>query len=74
MIVHGGRNHEIVGCDVAYCGDNGVLVKGGDVEKLIPSGHVVENCHVHHAARWNRSGAKCGIEIGEAGGGRGRSP
>ena len=70
IIVHGGRNHEIIGCDVAHVGGNGLLIKGGDVEQLAPSGHVVENCHVHDAARWNRSGAKCGIEIGEAGWGR----
>ena len=70
IIVHGGRNHEIVGCDVAHVGGNGLLVKGGGVDQLTPSGHVVENCHVHDAARWNRSGAKCGIEIGEAGWGR----
>ena len=49
---------------------NGILVKGGDVEKLTPSGHVVENCHVHDAARGNRNGAKSGIEVGEAGAGR----
>ncbi|MBD3291524.1 MAG: hypothetical protein GF393_01260, partial [Armatimonadia bacterium] len=52
----GGRDHVIVGCDIHGMGDGGVSLIGGDVANLTPSGHVVENCHIHHFNRWNRAG------------------
>ena len=61
VIVDGGRNHVIIGCDIEHVGDSGVLMKGGDAQTLATSGHVVENCHIHHFDRWNRSGYKAGV-------------
>ena len=64
VVINGGRNHEVVGCDVAYTGDCGVKMYGGDIESLTPSGHVLDNCHIHHVARWNRSGYGPGVQVG----------
>jgi len=61
VLINGGRNHVVVGCDLEYLGDGCVTMKGGDPAKLIPSGHIVENCHLHHFDRWNRSGYKAGV-------------
>jgi len=58
-----GRDHELVGCDLSHLGDAGVKMEGGDFEKLIPSGHLVENCHIHHIARWNRVGYQPAVSI-----------
>ena len=57
----GGRNHELIGCDISGTGDGGVSLLGGDLKTLTPSGHVVENCHIHHFDRWNRAGYQPGI-------------
>jgi len=59
--IEGGRNHVVVGCDIEYVGDGGVYMRGGDVRTLTPSGHLVENCHIHHFDRWNRAGYQAGV-------------
>ena len=56
VLIEGGAGHEVVGCDLAHLGDAGIRMKGGDVETLTASEHLVENCHIHHCARWNRVG------------------
>ena len=56
VLIDGGAGHEVVGCDLAHLGDAGVRMEGGDVEALTSSEHLVENCHIHHYARWNRVG------------------
>ena len=61
VLIDGGRNHVLVGCDLEYLGDGCVKMKGGAAAKLIPSGHLVENCHLHHFDRWNRAGYKAGV-------------
>lgn len=53
--VEGGHNCAIRGCDVLGTGDGGVSLSGGDRATLTPSGHVVENCHIHHYSRWDRT-------------------
>ncbi|NLY02660.1 MAG: hypothetical protein GXY83_41930 [Rhodopirellula sp.] len=65
--IGGGTNHEVVGCDLAYLGDAGIKVSGGNREDLTPSGHVIENCHIHHFARWNRIGYQAGVEMSGVG-------
>ncbi|NOZ20695.1 MAG: hypothetical protein GXP25_06355 [Planctomycetes bacterium] len=67
VIIDKGVGHEVIGCDLAYLGDAGVKVEGGDVEKLIPSGHLVENCHIHHYARWNRVGYQPAVAMAGVG-------
>ena len=61
VIIDGGRDHVVIGCDIEHVGDAGVLMEGGDVATLTGSGHVVENCHIHHFDRWNRAGYKAGV-------------
>ena len=61
--IEGGSGHEIVGCDLAYLGDAGIELEGGDADTLTPSGHVVENCHIHHYARWNRVGYQPAVRM-----------
>jgi len=61
VLIDRGRNHTVVGCDLEYLGDGCVAMRGGDTAKLIPSGHVVENCHLHHFDRWNRAGYRAGV-------------
>jgi len=62
-LAQGGRNHGVIGCDIAHTGDGGVSLMGGDVKTLTPSGHFVENCHIHHFDRWNRAGYQPGINL-----------
>ena len=63
VLIEGGTGHEVVGCDLAYPGDGGVKLQGGDTETLTPSGHVVENCHIHHFGRWNRVGYQPAVQM-----------
>ncbi len=50
-----GKNCAVVGCDITGTGGGGVFMAGGDRQKLVPAGHTVENCHIHHFARWDRT-------------------
>jgi len=54
VAIEGGVNHRVDGCTIYETGDGGVSVSGGDRKTLVPAGHVVENNHVHHIARWSR--------------------
>lgn len=63
VTVSGGRDHTIIGCDLEYLGDAGAKVVGGDLPSLQSCGHVVENCHIHHFAHWNRGAYQPGIEV-----------
>ena len=55
MRIDGGRNCAIRGCDISGNGNGGVSLTGGDRATLIPAGHLVENCRIHHYSRWNRT-------------------
>ncbi|OGV74999.1 MAG: hypothetical protein A3K19_12145 [Lentisphaerae bacterium RIFOXYB12_FULL_65_16] len=61
--IAGGRGHALVGCDLAYLGNAGVTLTGGDLPTLRSSEHVVENCHIHHFANWNRGAYQPGIGV-----------
>ncbi len=61
--IAGGRGHALVGCDMAYLGNAGVTLTGGDLPTLQSSEHVVENCHIHHFAHWNRGAYQPGISV-----------
>ncbi len=52
--VNGGTNHNIVSCDVYNTGDGGISAQGGNRKTLVPGGHVISNCHVHHMGRWSK--------------------
>jgi parallel beta-helix repeat protein len=53
--VDGGKKVSIKGCDVYGEGDGGISITGGDRKTLTPGEHLVENCHIHHYSRWNRT-------------------
>ncbi len=55
VLIDGGRNHGVFGCELHTLGRNGTSVKGGDRKTLAASGHFVENCHIHHFSRWDRT-------------------
>jgi len=54
IAIDGGTNHRVDGCTIYETGDGGVSVDGGDRKTLKSAGHVVENNHIHHIARWSR--------------------
>ena len=51
----GGTGHRIIGCDISNTGAGGVSLGGGDRVSLTPANNVVENCHIHHFNRLDRS-------------------
>ena len=53
--IAGGTGHGLLGCDLFRLGRNGTWVRGGDRPTLTPSGHFVENCHIHDFSRIDRS-------------------
>jgi len=50
----GGTAHRVADCDIHGTGDGGIGLTGGDRKTLTPAGHVAENNHIHHYARWHR--------------------
>jgi hypothetical protein len=55
ITLQGGRANRVLGCDVHTLGRRGIEVFGGDRATLRPGGHVVENCHIHHIGRLDRT-------------------
>ncbi|MBI5395077.1 MAG: right-handed parallel beta-helix repeat-containing protein [Verrucomicrobia bacterium] len=51
VVVEGGKGHGLLGCDIYNMGRGGTILRGGDRKTLTPSGHFVENCHIHHLSR-----------------------
>lgn len=54
VTVFGGKEDSVVGCDMFGLGGGGIYLVGGDRATLTPAGHVAENNHIHHYARWDR--------------------
>ena len=55
-VVRDGWNHVFAGCDMYHMGGGGIRFETDDEErwkKLIPSGHLVENNHIHHFNRFD---------------------
>lgn len=48
-----GNGISVIGCDIYQTGDGGVSLTGGDRKTLTPASNIVENCHIHHFARWD---------------------
>lgn len=57
VVIVGGCGHRILGCDLHDTGHGGIALSGGDRKTLTPSGHVVENNHIHHTSRVQRTHA-----------------
>ena len=49
--LNGGSDCRVAGCDMYDLGEGGVYANGGDQKTLTPSGHVIDNCHIHHYGR-----------------------
>lgn len=55
VLLTGGQLCAMVGCDITLTGRNGSSVTGGDRATLTPAGHWVENCHISHVGRIDRT-------------------
>lgn len=55
VVINGGRNNGIFGCEIHTIGRSATEVYGGDRKTLTPGGHFVENCHLHHFGRIDRT-------------------
>jgi parallel beta-helix repeat protein len=51
--VTGGAGHAVVGCDIYQTGQGGAHLEGGDRKTLTAGGHLADNNHIHHTARWD---------------------
>ncbi|MCE5241426.1 right-handed parallel beta-helix repeat-containing protein [bacterium] len=55
VIVDGGHDCGIFGCDIGWTGRGCTVVTGGDRKTLEPGRHFVENCDLHDFSRIERS-------------------
>lgn len=55
VVISGGRGHAVERCEIAYTGDSAIEVTGGDRAALVPAGHRVEDCNIHHMGEWVRT-------------------
>ncbi|MCH6258188.1 right-handed parallel beta-helix repeat-containing protein [Puniceicoccaceae bacterium K14] len=49
--INGGWNCQVLSSDLHHLGEGGCELHGGDRATLTPSGHRVENCHIHDIAQ-----------------------
>ena len=50
--INGGSCDTVIGCDLYDLGEGGVHASGGNRDRLIPGGHVIENNHIHNIGRY----------------------
>jgi len=55
VLIEGGTHHGLLGCDLYELGRGGARISGGDRATLSPGRHFMENCHVHHFSRVDRT-------------------
>ena len=55
IMIHGGKENRLIGCDVHTIGRRAIEVIGGDRATLTPGGHLVENCRIHDFGRIDRT-------------------
>jgi parallel beta-helix repeat protein len=53
VLVSGGTEHSVIGCDIYAMGQGGITFDAGDRKTLTPAGHLADNNHIHHTARWD---------------------
>jgi len=53
VLISGGTEHRVIGCDIYQTGQGGITFDAGDRKTLTPGGHVADNNHIHHTARWD---------------------
>jgi len=52
--ITGGRQVHVIGCDISQAGSGGIVMIGGDRNKLIPAHHAAINNHIFSVGRWRR--------------------
>lgn len=65
-VVITGKNIKLLNSEIFDSGAGGLIVRGGDRNKLISGNNIVENCHIHHFGIWNRTYTP-GIQISGVG-------
>jgi len=55
IMIHGGKENQLIGCDIHTIGRRATEVIGGDRVTLAPGGHLVENCRIHDFGRIDRT-------------------
>lgn len=55
IMIHGGKENQLIGCDIHTIGRRATEVIGGDRATLAPGGHLVENCRIHDFGRIDRT-------------------
>ncbi len=53
VLVKGGTEHRVLGCDIYQTGQGGITFDAGDRKTLTHAGHLADNNHIHHTARWD---------------------
>lgn len=48
VVINGGHDCSVIGCDLYDLGEGGVKATGGDRMTLTPGNHLIENNHIHH--------------------------
>lgn len=54
-VIRGGRANGIFGCAIHTIGRSATEIFGGDRKTLTPAGHFIENCHICHFGRIDRT-------------------
>lgn len=55
IIINGGRDLSISSCEISGLGRGAIRIDGGDRETLEKSGFLIDNCHIHHLSRIDRT-------------------
>ena len=55
VIINGGTRHLLLGCDIHHTGRNATSLTGGNRATLERADFLVENCHLHHFGRIDRT-------------------
>ena len=55
VVIDGGTGHTVLGCDVHHTGRGAIVATGGDRPTLTRADFLMENCHLHHFGRIDRT-------------------
>ena len=55
VTINGGTRHMLLGCDIHHTGRNATSLTGGNRASLERADFLVENCHLHHFGRIDRT-------------------
>jgi hypothetical protein len=65
VVVSGGTNNGVVGCDIHDVGRDAVSLDGGNRETLEPAGNYADNNYIHHTGVFYKQGV--GVSVGGVG-------